>query len=230
MIQLFITCIGLFSIIVLTSLVLRNKSASKVHIFDKVVSTILILLIVFFVVIFLVNKRDVYVSKSHKRYTLELNKPLNISISEFSKYDTRPLVIDGIFDFPFEIARHNGVYDEWSYQIQITQTGSTETMEALNYSAVQSGFASQIYQFPTDGITSFTLLLNRLEKTGGNALSIKIGRDFDIDAGTVDELLFIVIVFLSILFAIYSLIIYIRIRRRGTGSARANRKQPKELE
>ena len=179
----------------------------KIHIVHKIVLGLLFLLLMIVAVMFLINKREIAIAESHNKYSLTLNKPLELPIRDFSKYGNRPLVIDGIFDIPVEINLNNGKYSEWSLQIRITKKATAETTDLINYSAVQSKYAAPLYKFSTDALSSVTLLLTKLEKTGGDKINIDVGREFNIDCRTVDQILLIPLLSLTAIFTVYLVLV-----------------------
>lgn len=166
------------------------------------------------IVMYVLNKKDVNIYKRYQHYDISLNRPLLLDMNQFKADNDRKLVVMGHYDFPFELRRTNGIYDEWGIDIQFYVSGSTNKPYRFtrnNY--VQSGFTEQLIELDTSGASAVKINLLRLNNVPSDKIKISVGREYNIDAYEVQGWLGVFGVCMTIITAIVALPILFNIRK-----------------
>jgi len=166
------------------------------------------------IVMFLLNKKDVNIYKRYQHYEISLNRPLLLNMNQFKADSDRKLVVMGHYDFPFELRRKNGIYDEWGIDIQFDVSGSANKpyhFTRNNY--VQSGFTEQLIELDTSGASAVKINLLRLNNVHSDKIKISVGRKYNIDAYEVQGWLSVFGVCMTIITAVVALPILLESRK-----------------
>lgn len=154
---------------------------------------------IYLIAVFLKNKQEISIGNNYKRYDLTLGKPLAINLKELPLKENRKLVVMGHYDFPFEVMRKEGRYEEWSIGVSFEARGIKAKKIDFNRDYVQSGFSENLVEFDPQGVSSLYITLFRLDKVPSDKIQISMGSDYNIDAYTIDSLLPVYIAVLTVL-------------------------------